>query len=176
MAKNKKSPNEFHEAMAGARPLKQDRITPHSTPRKPIPEQKYRDEREVMDALLSDDYAPDEIESGDELLFKRPGIQNHVMRKLRRGQYVIEAELDLHRRTVDEARELLATFLYQAQQQGRRCIRVIHGKGYGSAGKLPVLKGRVNSWLQQKDEVLAFCSAIQRDGGTGAVYVLLKKK
>ena len=96
------------------------------------------------------------------------------MRKLRRGQYAIEAQLDLHGNTVPEARERVSTFLRDMQTQGKRCVRIIHGKGKSSEGKLPVLKGKVNAWLQQWDQVLAFCSARPNDGGTGAIYVLLR--
>ena len=105
----------------------------------------------------------------------RGGLQQRVLRKLRRGQFAIEAELDLHGYIVPEAREALAVFLRDAQLTGKRCVRIIHGKGLGAEGRLPVLKIKVNSWLRQKDQVLAFCSTRPQDGGTGAVYVLLKK-
>ncbi|MBE9515813.1 MAG: Smr/MutS family protein [Proteobacteria bacterium] len=164
----------FKDAIKGVTPLKQDNIAPHRNKPKPRPVSREADDREVMDSLLSD-HIIDEVETGDELLFQRPGIQHTVMRKLRRGQYAIEAELDLHRRTVEESRQLIGSFLHNAQLDNKRCVRIIHGKGHGSTGKLPVLKNKVNSWLQQKNEVLAFCSAIPSDGGTGAVYVLLAK-
>jgi len=115
------------------------------------------------------------FETGEELLHVRPGLQQTVIRKLRRGQYAIEAELDLHGATVTQAREAVDEFLGAARERGKRCVRIIHGKGHSSVGKMPVLKGKVNSWLRQKDEVLAFCSARPNDGGTGAVYVLLKR-
>lgn len=166
----------FHEAAKGARPLKQDRAPPYRKRRKPVPEQTQRDQRAVIGSLLSDDYEPSEVETGEELLFVRPGLQHTVIRKLRRGYYVVEAELDLHGHTVPEARERIALFLHQARAMGKHCVRIIHGKGKSSEGKLPVLKGKVNSWLRQKDEVLAFCSATPSDGGTGAIYVLLRKK
>jgi DNA-nicking Smr family endonuclease len=164
----------FRKAVDGTRPLKQDRRSPHKPRRKPVPQQRLRDEREVVASLLSDDYGP-EIETGEELLFVRDGIQQGVLRKFRRGQYAIEAELDLHGRTVPEAREALAAFLRAARASGKRCVRVIHGKGLSSLGKLPVLKVKVNGWLRQRDEVLAFASARPHHGGTGAVYVLLKR-
>lgn len=164
----------FRKAMAGARPLKQDGVSPHRTHRKPVPQQRKRDEQDVVASLLSDDYSPD-IETGEELLYVRGGLQQRVLRKFRRGQYAIESELDLHGYTVVEAREALAAFLNAAQQAGKRCVRIIHGKGLGAEGRLPVLKIKVNSWLRQKNQVLAFCSARPQDGGTGAVYVLLKK-
>lgn len=164
----------FRKAVSGTRPLKQDRKNPHKPRRKPVPLQRHRDNQEVVASLLSDDFSPD-IETGEELLFARSGIQERVLRKLRRGQFAIEAELDLHGYIVPEAREAIAAFLRDAVQAGKRCVRIIHGKGLGAEGRLPVLKIKVNSWLRQKDQVLAFCSARQQDGGTGAVYVLLKK-
>ncbi|MBI5782558.1 MAG: Smr/MutS family protein [Gammaproteobacteria bacterium] len=166
----------FPDAVGGVRPLKQDRIAPPRKKRKPVPEQTLRDQRAVMDSLLSDDFEPAEVETGEELLYSRPGLQHSIMRKLRRGQYAIEAQLDLHGNTVPQARERVGTFLRDMQAQGKRCVRIIHGKGKSSEGKLPVLKGKVNAWLQQWDQVLAFCSARPNDGGTGAVYVLLKRK
>jgi DNA-nicking Smr family endonuclease len=164
----------FRKAVAGARPIKQDRHNPPKQRRKPVPLQRRRDDQEVMASLLSDDYSPD-IETGEELLFVRTGIQQRVLRQFRRGQYAIQAELDLHGRTALEARELVGQFLHNARINNKRCVRIIHGKGLSSLAKLPVLKVKVNSWLRQMDVVLAFCSARPNDGGTGAVYVLLKK-
>jgi DNA-nicking Smr family endonuclease len=164
----------FRKAVRGARPLRQDRNSQPRPKRKPVPLQRRHDEQEVLASLLSDDFNPD-IETGEELHFARGGVQQRVLRKFRRGQYAIEAELDLHGRTVPEARELVSAFLRQMRAGGKRCVRIIHGKGLSSEGKLPVLKIRVNSWLRQKDDVLAFSSARPQDGGTGAVYVLLKK-
>jgi DNA-nicking Smr family endonuclease len=164
----------FKKAVQDARPLKQDRKGPHRKRRKPVPQQRQRDERDVVASLLSDEYLPD-VETGEELLFARPGLQQRVLRQFRRGQYAIEAELDLHGRTVPEARERVSQFLRRMRAGGKRCVRIIHGKGSGSLGKLPVLKVKVNHWLRQTDDVLAFCSARPADGGTGAVYVLLRK-
>ncbi len=171
---DKNDPASFPDAVGGVRPLKQDRIAPPRKKRKPVPEQTLRDQREVIASLLSDDYEPADVETGEELLYSRPGLQHSVMRKLRRGQYAIEAQLDLHGNTVPQARERVSAFLRDMQAQGKRCVRIIHGKGKSSEGKLPVLKGKVNAWLQQWDQVLAFCSARPNDGGTGAVYVLLR--
>ena len=88
----------------------------------------------------------------------------------------IEAELDLHGLTAERAEPMLATFLAECQQQQIRCVRVIHGKGWGSRDNRPVLKSKVNYWLRQSDAVLAFCSATIEDGGTGALYILLKRQ
>lgn len=97
-----------------------------------------------------------------------------MLRKLRRGHWILQGELDLHGARVDGARELLGAFLRDAIKHQRRCVRVIHGKGHGSIGKQPVLKGKVKNWLIQKDEVLAFCQAREHDGGGGALIVLLR--
>jgi DNA-nicking Smr family endonuclease len=165
----------FRKAVGKIRPVKQDKIHPKPKRRKPVPDQTLRDQRAVMDSLLSDEYEPADVETGDELLYTRPGLQHMVIRKLRRGQYAIEAELDLHGATVVQAREAVDAFLKSARDRDKRVVRIIHGKGKSSEGKMPVLKVKVNSWLRQKDEVLAFCSARPNDGGTGAVYVLLKR-
>lgn len=171
--KNQDDDSLFRQVTSGVRPLSQDRVTPYKSKKKPAPIKRNHEEINISDSLLSD-HAPEQVESNEELSFKRSGIQNSVMRKLRKGDFAIEAQLDLHRLIVREARELLADFLDHAGQNEFRCVRIIHGKGLGSADKLPVLKSKVNSWLRQRNDVLAFCSATRRDGGTGAVYVLLK--
>ena len=165
----------FRQAVAGARRLRQDKISPQPARRKPVPEQSRRETRAVLADSLFDPYADSEIETGEELLYLRPGVQQRVWRKFQRGQYAIEAELDLHGCTVEQARPRVAEFVQSAQAARRRCVRIIHGKGLSSQGKLPVLKGKVNAWLRQTDAVLGFCSARRNDGGTGAVYVLLKR-
>jgi DNA-nicking Smr family endonuclease len=171
----KKDDLPFREVLRDVRVIKQDRVPPHRSRRKPIPEQKRLDEQAVMDELSNGELDGAELETGEELLFARAGVQHAVLRRLRRGQYAIEAQLDLHGQTVAQARLSVARFLQESRSLGRRCVRVIHGKGRGSQGKLPVLKGKVNVWLRRKDEVLAFCPAQPTDGGNGAIYVLLKK-
>jgi len=165
----------FRQATAGARRLGQDKISPQPSRRKPVPEQSLRETRAVLADSLFDPYVDSEIETGEELLFLRPGVQQGVWRKFRRGQYAIEAELDLHGCTVEQARPRVADFITEAQAAQRRCVRIIHGKGLSSEGKQPVLKGKVNAWLRQMDAVLGFCSARRNDGGTGAVYILLRR-
>ncbi len=166
----------FQQAAGNVRPIKQDRITPTPKRPKPIAKKTLEDDQQVMDSLLSDDWDPGEVESGEELLFLRPGIQKTVFRKLRTGKYTVEAELDLHGMFAKEARALVGGFINNSQNRGLRCVRIIHGKGLSSPNKKPVLKNKVNQWLQQMDAVLAFSSALPVDGGTGAVYVLLKKR
>jgi len=165
----------FRSAVADVRPLESDRLPVTAPPPPAQPQKRQEDERRVLQDMLSDPEYPELLETGEELLFARAGLQHNVLRKLRRGQYAIGAELDLHGLTAAEAREQLAAFLVAARQRDVRCVRIIHGKGNGSLQRRPVLKGKVNHWLQQRDEVLAFCSARPVDGGTGAVYVLLKR-
>ena len=113
-------------------------------------------------------------ERDGEQLYVRAGLQKKHIRRLRRGQIPIEAEADLHGMRIREAQTLLADFLRECRNEGARCVRVIHGKGLGSRGGHAVLKWEVDRWLRQHDGVMAFCTAQPRDGGTGAVYVLLK--
>ncbi|MBU6488443.1 MAG: Smr/MutS family protein, partial [Burkholderiales bacterium] len=108
------------------------------------------------------------------LFYCRPEIGHEVVRKLRRGHWIVQAQLDLHGMRREQAREALAEFIRESVKRGHRCVRVIHGKGLGSVGKEPVLKGKVRAWLVQKAEVIAFCQARAHDGGAGAVLVLLQ--
>ena len=116
-----------------------------------------------------------QVESGEVLRFLRSGIQSAVLQKLRRGHYPVEATLDLHGMTATEANEQLYWFMQNSQALGRQAVRVVHGKGHGSADQQPVLKTKINQWLREFPVVLAFCSSSPRDGGTGAVDVLLRK-
>ncbi len=112
--------------------------------------------------------------AGDFLSFKKPGIQNRVLSKLRRGQFPIEGSLDLHGMTANEAFRTLERFLEVSRIQNRRHLLIIHGKGKGSDTGRPVIKNKAFDWLSQHPDVLAFCSSRKSDGGTGAVYVLLR--
>ena len=144
---------------------------------KPVPVQRLLDERNVLVDSLSDHIAWDvDVETGEELVFLRNGLAPQTLKKLRRGHWVIQDELDLHGLTSVEARELLVMFLHDCLRTGARCVRIIHGKGLRSKNRQPVLKTKVANWLMQRDEVLAFCQARQVDGGGGAVMVLLKAK
>jgi DNA-nicking Smr family endonuclease len=140
----------------------------------PHPHQRERDEREAMREALSDEV---DIESllltDDGLSFRRPGIGADVPVRLRRGQWALQGELDLHGLTREEARERLASFLREAHRRGQRCVRVVHGKGNGSPGRQPVLKDKVQRWLAQRGEVIAFAQASGAQGGAGALLVLL---
>ncbi len=144
-------------------------------PPAPLPVQRQLDDQRVLQESISDEFdASTLLETDDALSFRRPGIGIDVARKLRRGHWSIQGEIDLHGLRTDDAREALATFLREAVRQGLRCVRVVHGKGLGSPGKTPVLKGKVHGWLVQKNEVLAFVQARGDEGGAGAVVVLLR--
>ncbi|MCU0929527.1 MAG: Smr/MutS family protein [Burkholderiaceae bacterium] len=140
----------------------------------PLPRQRERDEQAALREALSDEVDVESLlETDGELSFRRPQIAPDVLKRLRRGQWAIQAQIDLHGLRRDEAREALAAFLRDAGQRGLRCVRVVHGKGHGSPGKAPVLKGKVRAWLVQKDAVIAFVQARAADGGHGALVVLL---
>lgn len=159
----------FREAMGDVEPLAQDRTDPYRRRRRPEP----------LNLPVGDEYAEPgdlQIETPDFLEFKRPGIQNRVFHDLQRGLIETEATLDLHGMRVENARKAFVQFLAQSLAAGRRCVRIVHGKGRRSAEGQPVLKQKTNQWLQQREEVLAFCSAPRWDGGTGAAYVLLKRQ
>jgi DNA-nicking Smr family endonuclease len=127
----------------------------------------------VLQESLNGDAADPALAGGEELVFHRPGVQGPILRKLRRGQYRVQAEIDLHGLTVVEAKQALRQFLAEALDRHIRCVRIIHGKGLRSGHRGPVLKGAVSSVLRRTGPVLAYVSARQVDGGTGAVYVLL---
>ena len=140
----------------------------------PIAEQRLLDELAVMQEALSDGFDVESLLDTDESLsFRRPGIGVEVVRKLRRGNWSIQRQLDLHGFRREDARNALGAFIREANRAGLRCVRVVHGKGLGSPGKAPVLKGKVQSWLVQKKEVLAFVQARPAAGGAGALVVLL---
>ena len=141
----------------------------------PLPRKREEDEREVLrEALESPLTFEDRLDTGDEAAYLRVGLPRRVLTDLRRGRWVVQGELDLHGLTRDEARSSLAHFIALSLQQGRRCLRVIHGKGHGSPGRLPVLKHLSRGWLAQREDILAFCQARPHDGGEGALLVLLQ--
>ncbi|MEJ2345139.1 MAG: Smr/MutS family protein [Gammaproteobacteria bacterium] len=166
----------FREQVGPVRPLAQDVVEPVFRRVAPVPRKTLEDRHQVLQDSLSDEFHPADVETGEELLYFRSGLQHRLIRKLRRGQFSLRAELDLHGMTVAMARQALLRFLLQCRERDQRCVRVIHGKGNGSSHRGPILKTMVNRWLQQRDEVLAFCSALPAHGGTGAVYVLLKRR
>jgi DNA-nicking Smr family endonuclease len=165
----------FREAVKDVTPLPaSDRVTLTRAPRPPTPVQRMEDERQALKDSLSAEESPElDLESGDVLRYLREGVAPQVLRKLRAGQWAVQDELDLHGLRSEEARMLLGEFLTSAYKRGLRCLRVIHGKGYGSPGGEPVLKKRIGAWMTQRGEVMAFCEARPAEGGSGAVMVLL---
>jgi DNA-nicking Smr family endonuclease len=168
------------QAFADVQPLPQGSRVRHAPPRPaPIPKQRIADDE---DALLASKYgaepAPDTWEVGQEheagQTYLRRGLGTDILKKLRRGHWSVQGEIDLHGHTIDEAHDALADFLDDARQHGYRCVRVIHGKGLTSPNREPVLKGKVRAWLAHWDEVLAYCEAPPHAGGGGAVLILLR--
>jgi len=140
----------------------------------PVALQRQKDDAAVLRDALSDEFDASTLLDTDEMLsFRRPGIGRDVTHKLRKGEWSIQKEIDLHGLRSDEARQALADFIREAHKQGLRCLRVVHGKGLGSPGKTPVLKSKVHSWLVQKNQVMAFVQAKPAQGGAGALVVLL---
>ncbi|ALD89873.1 conserved hypothetical protein, putative Smr protein/MutS2 C-terminal [Cupriavidus gilardii CR3] len=169
--------NVFRNSIGNVQTLRdRNRVTPPARRPEPVPVQTRLDDQAVLAASLSDQFDVENLlETDDTLSFRRPGIGNDVIRKLRRGEWVPQDRIDLHGLRRDEAREALAEFLRRCVRRGVRCVRVIHGKGNGSPDKQPVLKGKVRSWLVQKEEVLAFVEARGAEGGSGALMVLLRQ-
>ena len=164
----------FRRAVADVRPLPQRlRVTARTKPR---PRARFaRAERgDVLEESLVIP-ADTAIESGEHLSFRRANVREDLLRKLRRGQFAVEAEIDLHGLGRYAAHEALRQFLNDCVMRGLRCVRVIHGKGLRSGPGGPVLKHVVDHWLRKIENVAAFASARPVDGGTGAVYVLLRK-
>jgi DNA-nicking Smr family endonuclease len=166
----------FRKAISDAKPLKVvERVPLHKA--KPKPRAKFRraDDASALVESLEDDIDTIEQDSGDALRFQRQHVGRRTMRKLSRGGFSVQAEIDLHGMTLAEARPRLREFIQYCAQQNRLCVRVVHGKGLGSGERGPVLKSAVNAWLRRWDNVIAFVSTRQVDGGTGAVYVLLQR-
>lgn len=161
--------------MRDVSPLRQPKRPPERERRRPRATSRREDEARVLADSLAFDAHDLDVESGEELGFRRDGVSESVLRRLRRGEYAVRDELDLHGMTQDEARAALGAFLAEAALHDRRCVRVIHGKGRGSGNRGPVLKSAVNRWLRRHAVVAAFCSARRNDGGTGALYVLLAR-
>jgi DNA-nicking Smr family endonuclease len=141
----------------------------------PTPRQRIADEARALASTLSDDLDVSTLLDTDAALaFRRQGIGPDVLSRLRRGHWSVQRHLDLHGMTREVARDALAQFVRRAERDGLRCVRIVHGKGNGSPGRVPVLKAKVRAWLVQKDAVIAFAQAPASEGGHGAVLVLLR--
>ncbi len=166
-------PDLFRRLHGDVKRVRSDKVHHHRN--RPEPQARFRrdDDEQVLSESVSGQVDPAELETGEELTYKRPHVRPADFRKLRRGQFSIAEEIDLHGLSADEARAALGEFLTEAVARRLRCVRVIHGKGLRSGPTGPVIKRRIGRWLRRRDDVLAFCSARPVDGGTGAVYVLL---
>lgn len=165
----------FQRAVGPVKPLaSRPRVELNGTPAPPKAFQQKRDDDRVLRESLSDDFDVGTLlDTDDELSYRRSGIGTDVTQKLRKGHWSLQGQIDLHGLRSDEAREALGQFIRDAYKRGWRCVRVVHGKGLGSPGKTPVLKSKVQRWLVQKNEVLAFVQAKASEGGAGALVVLL---
>ena len=165
----------FARAVGAVKPLPhKERV--HMKPHRPVPwpRQQDLDDQAALVESMSDEFDVSTLlDVDDQLSFRRPGIGTEITRKLRKGEWSMQGQLDLHGLRSDEARTALGQFIRDAKRMGWRCVRVVHGKGLGSPGKEPVLKAKVQRWLVQKNEVLAFVQAKPSDGGAGALVVLL---
>ena len=165
----------FVRAVGAVQPLPvKERV--HLPPQRgaPWPLQQDVDDQAALVESMSDEFDVSTLlDVDDQLSVWRPGVGTDVTRKLRQGDWSMQGQLDLHGLRSDEARTALGQFIRDAKRMGWRCVRVVHGKGLGSPGKEPVLKSKVQRWLVQKNEVLAFVQAKPSDGGAGALVVLL---
>ena len=165
----------FREAVRDVRPMAPVNRALLDKPKpRPHPAKREEDEQAVLAELAHLALDGDEVEFEDDATFLRPGLPRDILRKLRRTHWVIQAALDLHGLTGDEAVAETAVFLAACKREGRRCVRIVHGKGLRSPGKEPVLKRRIRKLLTRRDEVLAFAEPRAHHGGGGAVIVLLQ--
>ena len=165
----------FTRAVGQVQPIAaQARVQVHTPAPVPTRLQQDIDDAAALQESMSDGFDVSTLlDVDDQMSFRRPGIGTDVTRKLRKGEWRIQGQIDLHGMRSDEARNAVGQFLRDAKRMGWRCVRVVHGKGLGSPGKEPVLKAKVQRWLVQKNEVLAFVQARPADGGAGALVVLL---
>ena len=164
----------FRRLIGPVRAISQDvNAPPQARPPAPRALQFERDEAAVRAELLDNRFDPATIEVGDEIHYLKPGQPSRLLKRLRRGQFSIRAEIDLHQMTAAVAREAIRGFLDEAIRHGETCVRIVHGKGLGSTARGPVLKGLTEQLLRRRADVIAFSSALPAQGGTGAVLVLL---
>ncbi len=164
----------FLQSVGSVNPIQHDRAQLIRDRPAPRPTPHLNDELQVMDELLSHEIDPDVMISGEEITFQRPGLQNKRMTRLRQGRFRVQEELDLHRMNSEAARKSIEYFISRARHDGLSCVLIIHGKGLRSKGTGPVLKDLTAQVLRRIKPVMAFTSAKPMDGGTGAVYVLLR--
>ena len=170
--------DEFRKAVEDVTPLERAPRVERRTPApKPVALQRRRDELAVLEESLAGPVSlEDALDSGDELAYLSDGLSRQVLRRLRRGHWVIQDEIDLHGLSWSQSAVAVAAFLRECATGGHRCVRIVHGKGLRSPNREPVLKGKLRKWLPLRQEVLAFCQAPAAEGGAGALLVLLKTK
>ena len=166
----------FRRSVGPVRKLHHDKTGPVRHAPSARPRRQYRDSDDLLTDSFSDAFDAGEVGSDEVLFFARPGLQQRQLQRMKRGQVQIGAELDMHGMTAAVARGALISFIAICRDQHVRYARIIHGKGYSTQGAAPVLKNRLNSWLRQHHDVLAFSSATIQDGGSGALYVLLRTR
>lgn len=164
----------FRASVGQVRRLQSDRVSGPAAPPPPIPRQRELDEAAVMRELADAPIDFESIESGEELTWLRPGLQKRVITRLRRGHWRVQDEIDLHEMNTEAAERSIRAFLLAAWRDGLSCVKIIHGKGLRSGPEGPRLKRLTAHLLTRIDSVCAFASAPRHDGGTGAVYVLLR--
>lgn len=164
----------FRRMVGEVKRVKTDKVHPAGDRPEAAARFRREDESRVLDESINGELDPADMETGEELVYRKPHVRPGDLRRLRRGAFTVSDEIDLHGLNAEDARNALAEFLLESVDMRRRCVRVIHGKGLRSGPGGPVIKRRIGRWLRRRDEVLAFCSARPVDGGTGAVYVLLK--
>ena len=165
----------FRQATGDVRRMEDDRAPPVRTRRTPRPRSEAQSGGPDGSRDLAESEWTSNVGPGDVLSFSRGGVQRRELQRLRRGRLTVEADLDLHGRIVADAVVALDRFLDDSRRCGLRCVRIVHGKGFGSRSGVPIMKAHVDRWLRERSEVLAFCSALPPDGGTGALYVLLRR-
>lgn len=175
MPKKTKSTKEdfeaFYKAVKGVTPLK--KRNKHISHRPPFPVSHRRFVEHDEPLIFTESEEIHTVLGEEFIVFRQAGVSNKILRKLRKGQYNVDAMLDLHGMTVDEAKTIIDQFLRNCLQQKLRVILIIHGKGHHS--QKPILKNKLNQWLREINFVLAFCSASPSHGSRGAIYVLLKR-
>ena len=172
--------DEFREAVGDVQPIpmrRRRRAALRGAPPQPVARQRQRDERAVLEEAIAGPLSLDDaLDSGSEPSYLRPGVSRQLLRKLRRGHWVIEDDLDLHGLNRAQAADQVTAFLHGCRRRHLRCVRIVHGKGLGSRNREPVLKHLLQKLLPRRDDVVAFCQAPAGDGGSGALLLLLARR
>ena len=166
----------FRDAVGDVKPVTTgNKRQPDKKPPTIAAKMQHSDNQAVMRELMEDFQDVDLLETGEHLAWTAPGIQRSELKKLKSGKYAIQSELDLHGLTREQAKSAVTEFIREARAKELRCVRIIHGRGRKNPEQAPVLKRAIDAWLSHHKQVLAYCSAREHDGGTGAVYVMLRR-